>query len=284
MKKKQILFLFAASALFAACSSDELPNDNPGGGEEPTTEYLSSYTEATEDGLGISVGALNSLSTDTKSSGSDVYFDVIPDIDEIMSQFTDYVVEADDFYIRKNGEYLDIVPMESGGAQMPGSNEIRVTTTTSEGELAVRVQKLDLLTFNPDYNDDYTFEVYIWVKRTNTLYEPGTGAVADLFTQEQKVQWVGGEDNIADSGIDITSTSKAYLLGKNEGVKIEDPDGYAVRYNVYRGISGRPDFDEDGNYVEGTLGDTPYIKVSIHVNRLQDNQASSVTPIYPTAD
>lgn len=305
MKKKQILFLFAASALFAACSSDEMPTNNgsneQGGGEE-TTEYLSSYTVATEDGLGISVGAQNSLSVDTKSESSNVFFDLIPNIDDIMSQFSDYVVEADDFYIRRNGKYLDIVPMESGGAEMPGKKDIRITTTQTEGDLTIRVQKLDLLEYNPKYNDDYTFEVYIWVKRTSPNYEQdGSADLKELFTKEQKLTWIGGQKNGLKSGIDITSDSEVGLWENTPDAEkpTKNPAGYVVRYNVYRGLSGYQEgaYDEDGVYIgpsvndEGNyigdgsdLGDTPYIKVSIHVNRLQDDQASSVVPVYPSED
>lgn len=305
MKKKQILFLFAASALFAACSSDEMPTNNgsneQGGGEE-TTEYLSSYTVTTEDGLGISVGAQNSLSVDTKSESSNVYFDLIPNIDDIMSQFSDYVVEADDFYIRRNGKYLDIVPMESGGAEMPGKNDIRITTTPKEGDLTIRVQKLDLLEYNPKYNDDYTFEVYIWVKKTTPEYEQdGSADLKELFTKEQKLTWIGGKENGLKNGIDITADSEAALLENTPDAEepTKNPDGYVVRYNVYRGLSGYaegaynedgvyigPSVDDEGNYNgDGSdLGDTPYIKVSIHVNRLQNGQASSVVPVYPSED
>lgn len=296
--KKNLLFLFAASALFAACSSDEMPNGNtPGDGEQTIENYASSISMTTEEGIGMSIGALSEADTKALADYNTIYFDVRPAIDDIMNDFKDYVLEADDFYIRKNGVYLDVKRAESstgGSSYGEEGKEIRIMTTGTDF-LTIRVQGLKNIELNPDYNDDYTFEAYMWIKKVNTTYEDGTGAVEDLFTQDQKETWVGG--NVSESGIDITKESNGTLTGypgqedpdqlsnANEvGSVSGNPNGFDIRYNIYRGISGTPDFDENGDLIAGTLGNTPYIKVSIHVTRHSEDLESTITRIYPTTE
>lgn len=318
MKKKQILFLFAASALFAACSSDELPTnngsnmDNEENTENTTTANAISVT--TPEGLGMSIGVFEEESANTHAEKGEeenvpsVTIDITPALDILAEHFSGYEIKADDFYIRKNGKYLDVTPI-TNGSSYPENESVRVTIPTANAAgdyvspLKVRVQGLEELEYNPAYNDDYTFETYLWIDRTTPKLNEGSGTAADLFTPAQKLQWVGYEEGDAtlQSGVDITTESKCELYGKLNGqtIEIENLNGYLVRYNVYRGISGYQDgaFDEDGIYIgyetdvngnyigDGSeLGNTPYIKVSVHVNLLQDDQGSSVTPVYPTAD
>ena len=49
---------------------------------------------------------------------------------------------------------------------------------------------------------------------------------------------------------------------------------------MYRGISGRP-VGEDGKSDPDSLGDTPYIKVSVNVIRLADDEKTEVGASIP---
>ena len=305
--KKQILFLFAASALFAACSSEDMPNGNQGGDDNGQTVVSNTSFSGvtTAEGIGFSAGTFEEENANTKSADESVTIDITPDLEFMETYFEEYEIKADDFYIRKNGKFVEVKPMESFGSELPGTN-IRVTSTGYSPNLKVRIQHLEELKYNADYNDDYTFEVYMWVARTTPKLNEGSGTEANLFTTAQKLDWINANtgvtdndtENILNGGIDITTDSEAELyLKPAEGNAEPNPNGYLVRYNVFRGISGYQDglfdengiyigeelFDADGNYV-GTgeeLGDTPYVKVSIHVNRLKDSQGSSITPVYP---
>ena len=321
MKKKQILFLFAASALFAACSSDEMPTNNgsntDNGENTESTTTANAISVTTPEGLGMSIGVFEEESANTRAEDeaenvTSVTIDITPDLNILAEHFSGYEVKADDFYIRRNGKYLDVTHILNGSSY-PENESVRVTIPTANAAgdyvnpLKVRIQGLEMLQYNPDYNDDYTFEVYLWIDRTTPKPDEGSGTEADLFTPAQKLQWVGYEEGDAtlQSGVDITTNKSieetCELYGKLNGQTIEmkDLNGYLVRYNIYRGISGYQDgvFDEDGIYIgyktddngnyngDGSeLGNTPYIKVSVHVNLLQDDQGSSVTPVYPTAD
>lgn len=308
--KKNLLFLFAASALFAACSSDELPNGNtPENGDTPeNTVTTNAISVTTPEGLGMSIGVFGEDAETRADDGSTgtVTFAIVPDLTILDAYFEGYEIKADDFYIRKNKKYLDVKPI-TNGSQYPGNESVKVVIPSQNADtyadpLTVRVQGLEELEYNPTYNDDYTFEAYLWIDRTSPKLNEGSGTSADLFNAEQKLQWVSYKgDNVLQSGVDITKyqNTKPYLYEKIGTQQTKNPDGYLIRYNVYRGISGYQDglFDEDGNYIgykldedgnyigDGSeLGDTPYIKVSIHVNRLQDDQTSSVTAVYPTED
>lgn len=281
--KKQLLLLFAASALFAACSSDDMPaGNNTNNGQEPTTEvdeYATSYGVTTEEGVGMVVGVLDQA--DTRATGeSNVYFDLVIDLKHVLGQ-QDYFLEADDFAIRKNGDYIattDLGPL--------GKSEIKVTATKGD-KLKVRVENLQDLEYSADEVRDYTFEVYMWIEN-KTLLDDGTGSYGELFTEAIKKQWIGleADDKVyegMETGVDMTKwiaenweyyDGVGLLDGGNNDEKVTQ--GYSIRYNVYRGLSGHGT-DGQGNF---ELGDTPYIKVSIHVNRLPDEADVDIIPIY----
>lgn len=120
--------------------------------------------------------------------------------------------------------------------------------------------------------NDYTYEVWIWVNNAKPVND-GTGAYIELFDAAMKNLWVGGQPGADNDpyGEDITANY----------VTIASPAGYAVRYNVYRGISGSPYTSGTNEGLATPLGDTPYIKVSIHVQKDAKAQANSATAIYP---
>ncbi len=270
--KKQLLLLFAASALFAACSSDDMPAGNEtNNGQEPTTEvdeYATSYGVTTEEGVGMVVGVLDQADT-RATTESNVYFDLAIDLSLALGQ-EDYFLEADDFAIRKNGDYIattNLGPL--------GKSEIKVTASKGD-ELKVRVENLDDLEYSADEVRDYTFEVYMWIEN-KTLLDDGSGSYGELFTEAIKKQWIGmdAEEEYTDgmeTGFDMT---KEISVGLRDGGNNDEEvtQGYSIRYNVYRGLSGH---GTDGQ----VLGDTPYIKVSIHVNRLPDEADVDIIPIY----
>lgn len=182
----------------------------------------------------------------------------------------DFTLLADDFAIRVNGDYLDIV-VDGNTATL---DNIKIL---HGDDMVIKVTGLDET--NILEGNDYTYECYIWIDNTSPLND-GTGGYGPLFDDELKQEWANPEwdsyddpnkDNYDYYGVDVTSR----ITG------VESPAGYAVRYNVYRGISGRLETDGNGNYVEGALGDTPYIKVSIHVQRDDDAPANSAVGIYP---
>lgn len=270
--KKQLLLLFAASALFAACSSDDMPAGNEtNNGQEPTTEvdeYATSYGVTTEEGVGMVVGVLDQA--DTRATGeSNVYFDLVIDLKHALGQ-EDFFLKADDFAIRKNGDYIattNLGPL--------GKSEIKVTASKGD-ELKVRVENLDDLEYSADEVRDYTFEVYMWIEN-KTLLDDGSGSYGELFTEAIKKQWIGmdAEEEYTDgmeTGFDMTKEISVGLYdGGNSDHSVDK--GYSIRYNVYRGLSGH---GTNGQ----VLGDTPYIKVSIHVNRLPDEADVDIIPIY----
>lgn len=182
----------------------------------------------------------------------------------------EFTLLADDFAIRVNGDYLDIV-VDGNTATL---DNIKIL---HGDDMVIKVTGLDET--NILEGNDYTYECYIWIDNTSPLND-GTGGYGPLFDDELKQEWANPEwdsyddpnkDNYDYYGVDVTSR----ITG------VESPAGYAVRYNVYRGISGRLETDGNGNYVEGALGDTPYIKVSIHVQRDDDAPANSAVGIYP---
>lgn len=82
---------------------------------------------------------------------------------------------------------------------------------------------------NLEPGKEYTYELYLWVKGTTWA----------SMSEQEKADWVKGDGD----GTDITDLCE--LL---------EPQGFRVRKNVYQGLSGQHD--------------TPYIKVSIHVEKL----------------
>ena len=289
--KKNLLFLFAASALFAACSSDELPNGNtPGDGEQTTEEvYASSVGVTTEEGLGMRVGALNDTKAVTRIGEGEVYFTLeIPD--DVLSQWESYVLEADDFAIRINGEYVKVTPISDSNGAGYMSNKIQITGD----DLTIQVEGLQIdLQPALQTQPEITFETYLWIE--NQIQDPTENGITyvERFTYADKLAWIGLNSSvevIADTerGYDVTqmvADDNGAVLHSTITENQNEPEyGYSVRYNVYRGLQGNP-IDADGNVdaVDG-LGNTPYIKVSIHVNQLDSDVPTEVIPVYPTED
>ena len=120
----------------------------------------------------MSIGALSEADTKALADYNTIYFDVRPAIDDIMSDFKDYVLEADDFYIRKNGVYLDVKRAESstgGSSYGEEGKEIRIMTTGTDF-LTIRVQGLKNIELNPDYEP--------WFE---PILEPASGEVESLL-------------------------------------------------------------------------------------------------------
>ncbi|WP_140393012.1 hypothetical protein [Mediterranea sp. An20] len=289
--KKNLLFLFAASALFAACSSDELPNGNtPGDGEQTTEEvYASSVGVTTEEGLGMRVGALNDTKAVTRIGEGEVYFTLeIPD--DVLSQWESYVLEADDFAIRINGEYVKVTPISDSNGAGYMSNKIQITGD----DLTIQVEGLQIdLQPALQTQPEITFETYLWIE--NQIQDPTENGITyvERFTYADKLAWIGlnSSDEVnadTERGYDVTqmvADDNGAVLHSTITENQNEPEyGYSVRYNVYRGLQGNP-IDADGNVdaVDG-LGNTPYIKVSIHVNQLDSDVPTEVIPVYPTED
>ncbi len=282
--KKQILFLFAASALFAACSSDDMPVTNGGGednGQTVVDENLpSSVSVATAEGLGMSVGALDNAADTRAESDGEVYFDITIYGDDVLAKYGDYAMRADDFAIRINGDYLHVTPVETEEEHGVTKQSFKLVRTY---KLKLRVSGLETMTYNPAYEDVYSFECFIWVEnKTNKVVEgKPIDEYEELFTLGDKYAWIGGENNKAESGFDVTLKSVAKLHDSSNGEEEDQPEyGYKVTYNVYRGISGRA-VDEDGNFDPNGLGDSPYIKVSVNVIRTADDVPTNVAASVP---
>lgn len=323
MKKKQILFLFAASALFAACSSDELPTNNgsneQGGGEETTEVTATSVSVQTSEGVGLTVGALDGAATKSESKGVYVNLPIYLEADQegaaLLKKWAGYIAKVDDFAVRKNGDYLEI---QNNGDKEANWNSIILREIDNGfggiSNLGVEVTNLENLATVEDpkkTGDDYTFEFYLWIDNRQPAND-GSGSYVDLFDQADKWAWIGGKDahygdDPLETGIDITHYYATYyesgedqitgeaLAGewvsyaqfKNDTTTGKDPveEGYAGQFNIYRGISGKLETD-GGDYVEDAMGNTPYIKVSIHVQRVGSDVRTSadLTPVYPSAD
>lgn len=284
MKKKQILFLFAASALFAACSSDELPGnngDNTGNGDENMAPAVTatSTSVTTEEGFGMTVGATAGTKAATKAdSKSDSFKLNLPN--DIIGDWEGYIAEADDFNITLTEDNKKTVLTATNDGQSISRGEIKVTRGN---DLSVTIDGLhQLLPYKPGkVSREYTFEVYIWIN--NQVVDTHTGAdgvwdiYGDGFTYNEKLSWIGLSEGTTvnektERGMDFTDqiTSDDYTLTKEIIGNFNGYQNYRyiIRYNVYRGLQGTQ-YDAEGkeDTVRG-LGNTPYIKVSIHVNRL----------------
>lgn len=257
---KKLFFLFAASALLVACSSDDqsdvVQGDNPV--TEPTEATVPAATVEFTNGSEISVGGLDENGDELTRAGGNVNFTIdlnkyedVKGGNSILRDKGDYVLKADDFAIRVDGDYVEGIE--------PVNNKVEYDAIKIvENNLKVSVKKLQKLDFSKA--KDYTFEVYLWIENKKVL-DDGTGGYGELFDDNDKINWVGTDffDN-KEAGEDISETIwEAY---GEDGSKFFNTTegGYLVRYNVYRGISGKP----SGEY---GLGDTPYIKVSIHVEK-----------------
>lgn len=291
--KKQILFLFAASALFAACSSDDMPVTNGGGednGQTIVDENLpSSVSVATAEGLGMSVGVLDDTEAETRAEAEEdpnYYFDLYLYGGDVWDKWEQFNVKADDFAIRRNGEYLEVTPIKDSEGNQYGAKWGLVKVTREDNQyFRVRIENLDNANWvNGEGKPvDMTFETYLWIENKKAL-DDGTGGYGELFTWDDKKQWIN--NNMDDHGVDISqkcSPSDGIFDG-NSDPKNEVVNGFDVRYNVYRGLSGRQT-DSEGNYndVNG-LGDTPYMKVSIHIINRGDDMPTTIRAIYPSED
>ena len=171
----------------------------------------------------------------------------------------DYTLNADDFAIRVNGEYVDDITVEGNTASL---GDIKIV----DDNLTISLSGISSENIKP--GNDYTYEVWLWVNNRKLL-DDGTGAYGPLFTAGMYEDWVNPDnDPYTDDefGCDITS-----LLTDDQ---VYSPAGYVVRYNVYRGLSGHVD-------AATGWGDTPYIKVSIHVQADETAAEDTNVGVYP---
>ena len=195
--------------------------------------------------------------------------DIVLEIPAEVLQGREYIVGADDFAIRADGKYLDglTVDAQGGTASLGG---IRIT---GQG-LFVTVSGIE----NLEAGTDYTYEVWIWIDNAMEAERPdGSGQTewVELFDEAMKEEWTGGADG-ADG--DPYGTDVSARIRPGEGVV--SPAGYSVRYNVYRGIAGRAP-EQGGQAAAVALGDTPYVKVSIHVQKCDGAPANTAVPVCP---
>lgn len=259
---KKLFFLFAAAALLTACSSDELSETTGGGGTttNPDTEQtVSSSTVELNNGIEIAVGALdNATATRVEEATGAVNFVInLNKIDNVLEEFGDYKLKADDFAIRRDGVYDGVIK--------PTDNKYQYWTIEMvEDSLKVAVKNLEKLTFSDC--KDYTFEFYLWIENKKLLND-GSGSYGELFDDEDKSWWISqavgnwpvaeGEETGKDFSEVIwnkTTCGQFDCRGEEFFEKGAQDAGLLVRYNVYRGLQGKN-------------GDTPYIKVSIHVEQ-----------------
>ena len=202
---------------------------------------------------------------DTPTGDGDIELEIDLGIDE------EYTLKADDFAIRVNGKYDEITV--DGNNTATALNNIKIT----EDDLRVIVSGI---TEAIQDDQDYTFEVWIWVDNAKEfLREDGSGLTEwrELFDENKKLEWVGGQPG-ADKDPYGEDISKDYVT------VISSPAGYHVRYNVYRGISGNPDASHENVEMLYPLGDTPYVKVSVHVQKRDSSPANDAVPVYEPLD
>lgn len=182
-------------------------------------------------------------------------------IDDIINE--DYILKADDFAIRVNGDYMADIEIEGGNAaSLDGVKIVNDALTII----------IDGLADNPAVTEgnDYTYECWIWVENKKLLND-GTGGYGPLFDNDMYEAWAnpeGDPDEEDPYGYDMTKSISD--LGE-----VKSPAGFVVRYNVYRGLAGRQ--DADGH------GDTPYIKVSVSVQKDPDARENTNVGIWPEA-
>ena len=276
-RMKKLFFLFAVSAMFAACSSDDQTEIVNGGGntDTPTEMYVSSGSVSFENGTGMSIGVLDESGNPATRAESALNFtiDLKQLQDDILSKYENYILKADDFAIRVDGDWQDIDVESTTSGNRASLDNIMIETAKGE-KLLVAVNNLQNLVFNEVKDElgnvtgytpnDYTFEAYIWIEN-KALLNDGTGGYGELFTDQDKFDWIGFDNEQAqilyykDLPID-TETGQDWsesIFNEGNSVKFsaEEPKlGLTVRYNVYRGLQGRN-------------GDTPYIKVSVSVTK-----------------
>ena len=300
MKKKQILFLFAASALFAACSSDELPGNTEGGnenGQETPAVTATSISVQTSEGVGMTVGTLDGAATKAGDKGIYVQVPIYntiadPEGAALLDKWEDHIAKVDDFAIIKNGDYIFSESSESNSADW-GSILLSGMAGSTLGLEVTNLESLETSNANtPDIINDYTFQVYIWIDNRQDAND-GSGSSVELFTDDNKWEWIGGKDihegeDPLVTGYDFSSKFDGFVSFKDDSDPGKDAPvygGYKGRFNLYRGISGRPTTDGNSNYTS-ELGDTPYIKISVHVQKQGEEvkTTAQLTPIYPSED
>ena len=292
MKKKQILFLFAASALFAACSSDEMPTNNgsneQGGGEETTEVYASSYSATTNEGIGVTIGDLSASETDTRTTSTtdEVSFTITLPDDLLREQDESYVLAADDFAIRYDGKYLDIKREEGSNSLSDEKVEI-----SRSGRLSIKIDGLQNIEYSGEDRHEVTFEAYLWIENQKEEMTENGVTFVERFSWADKVDWIGIDSEgyytiTADTergwdGSDWVANSNGATLSSAALNGDQPPFGYGVRYNVYRGLQGTPYNEAGEEDADGGLGNTPYFKISVHVNRLADDVETQIVPVIP---
>ena len=177
---------------------------------------------------------------------------VVPIPTDILKEYT---LKADDFAIRINGEYQeDIVPVDD---------------EVTFGNIKITDDGLNITVSGLSYDEildgnDYTYEVWLWIDNRQLDTENGTGGYIPLFDRNKYLEWIGLDPETTELPVDYESPDYESGVDMTKGLSDKDlvksPAGYVVRYNVYRGLSGHIDKDTG-------LGDTPYIKVSIHVQK-----------------
>lgn len=257
---KKLFFLCAATALLAACSSDEISEMQ---GPDPvvppvTEEYASTGEYDFGNGVTMAVGALDenegAVTRATSTDGSVEFCINLSKVDNILRDFDDYKLAADDFAIRVDGVYQDI----------PAATDNKVNALSIqlvEEDLKVALKDLQNLDFTDA--DNYTFETYLWIENKKLLND-GSGTYGELFTDAKKGEWIGGKtwpvDEGEETGVDLSQ--KIWLSNGSDGANFFNEGaeqlGLLVKYNVYRGL-------------QGYNGDTPYIKVSISVEKPEHN-------------
>lgn len=182
-------------------------------------------------------------------------------IDDIINE--DYILKADDFAIRVNGEYMDDIKIEGdNSAKLDGVKIVNDALTIIINGLVDNPAIIE--------GNDYTYECWIWVENKSLLND-GTGGYGPLFDYDMYEDWAnpeGDPDTEDPYGYDMTKRI-------SESGKVKSPAGFVVRYNVYRGLAGR--MDADGH------GDTPYIKVSVSVQKDPDARENTNVGIWPAA-
>lgn len=182
-------------------------------------------------------------------------------IDDIINE--DYILKADDFAIRVNGEYMDDIKIEGdNSAKLDGVKIVNDALTIIINGLVDNPAIIE--------GNDYTYECWIWVENKSMLND-GTGGYGPLFDYDMYEDWAnpeGDPDTEDPYGYDMTKRI-------SESGKVKSPAGFVVRYNVYRGLAGR--MDADGH------GDTPYIKVSVSVQKDPDARKNTNVGIWPAA-
>ncbi len=184
-------------------------------------------------------------------------------IDDIIDE--DYILKADDFAIRVNGEYMD-----EDDIKIEGGNSAKLDGVKIVNDALTII--INGLVDNPAIieGNDYAYECWIWVENKSLLND-GTGGYGPLFDYDMYEDWANpeGDPDAEDPyGYDMTKRI-------SESGKVKSPAGFVVRYNVYRGLAGR--MDADGH------GDTPYIKVSVSVQKDPDARENTNVGIWPAA-